>query len=570
MFWNKFPYTNFHDLNLDWILSKVKENAQRIIDIVKGDIVVGKATADGEGNNIVDTYETKTNANVTYDSLQTQINENKSDIQTNATNIANNSNNIKKIVDGDTVVGKASADGNGNNIVSTYETKTDATNKQSGLQNQITNITNGTTVVGKASADASGNVITTTYETKTDATSKQSALQTQITNIINGTTTVEEAVHASVAAYADEAGQADEATKATQDGNGAVISTTYETVTHANSQYQAINTRIDNLPSAGGTSERFDMSNVFVIADDILNFSYPSANSNWYTTLQTTFGGTWDYRVYPGNSIAGTENNIYGNVVSLIASISEETRNAVKTVIFAAGMNDLNSYDISAGIDSTVAALKQCFPNAALCFFPSISWKSVIDGVHTMISELEKRNVAVSGLAYTWLGLYPDSVATTSETAHLSASGNALVAGMIYQFIKYGNDNLNAHYSFSGTASGVTGNQTLDMWLNEGTITLKFKASTTGGGQGSGGGQIMPSTFYVDDEINFVLLTPGSDGPTYYLTAFRIYGNHYFYVEPIMKWSATSTTSPSAVTGQYSSPVDVDICVSFAYPTSSS
>ena len=481
MFWNKFPYTNFHDLNLDWILSKVKENAQRIIDIVKGDIVVGKATADGEGNNIVDTYETKTNANVAYDSLQTQINENKSDIQTNATNIANNSNNIKKIVDGDTVVGKAS-----------------------------------------------------------------------------------------VAAYADEAGQADEATKATQDGNGAVISTTYETVTHANSQYQAINTRIDNLPSAGGSSERFDMSNVFVIADDILNFSYPSANSNWYTTLQTTFGGTWDYRVYPGNSIAGTENNIYGNVVSLIASISEETRNAVKTVIFAAGMNDLNSYDISAGIDSTVAALKQCFPNAALCFFPSISWKSVIDGVHTMISELEKRNVAVSGLAYTWLGLYPDSVATTSETAHLSASGNALVAGMIYQFIKYGNDNLNAHYSFSGPAPGVTGNRTLDMWLNEGTITLKFKASTTGGGQGSGSGQIMPSTFYVDDEINFVLLTPGSDGPTYYLTAFRIYGNHYFYVEPIMKWSATSTTSPSAVTGQYSSPVDVDICVSFAYPTSSS
>ena len=33
--WNKFPWTNFHDLNLDWIIQKVKELEVKVLDAAK-------------------------------------------------------------------------------------------------------------------------------------------------------------------------------------------------------------------------------------------------------------------------------------------------------------------------------------------------------------------------------------------------------------------------------------------------------------------------------------------------------------------------------------------------------
>lgn len=41
MFVNQFPYTNFHELNLDWLLRKIKENnikMEELENIWKGNI----------------------------------------------------------------------------------------------------------------------------------------------------------------------------------------------------------------------------------------------------------------------------------------------------------------------------------------------------------------------------------------------------------------------------------------------------------------------------------------------------------------------------------------------------
>ncbi len=76
----------------------------------------------------------------------------------------------------------------------------------------------------KATQDASGNVITTTYATKTELSKKldtsSAFTKTQADNLYLGKT-----------AKAVSAGTADTATKATQDGTGKVIATTYATKT---------------------------------------------------------------------------------------------------------------------------------------------------------------------------------------------------------------------------------------------------------------------------------------------------------------------------------------------------
>ena len=78
----------------------------------------------------------------------------------------------------------------------------------SGIETQISNIVDGTTVVGKASKDSDGNVIKDTY-----------AKQADLTKVVDGTTKV------------GKAGTADSATKATQDGSGNTITSTYVNLT---------------------------------------------------------------------------------------------------------------------------------------------------------------------------------------------------------------------------------------------------------------------------------------------------------------------------------------------------
>lgn len=97
--------------------------------------------------------------------------------------------NVDNTSDASKNVNSAVKDGSGNNIVSTYETKTDAqakinalTKNSVGLGN-VDNTADANKVVKGANEDGSGNVISTTYETKTDATTKQTGLQTAIAAI---------------------------------------------------------------------------------------------------------------------------------------------------------------------------------------------------------------------------------------------------------------------------------------------------------------------------------------------------------------------------------------------------
>lgn len=134
---------------------------------------------------------------------------------------------------------KADADGAGNNIQNTYATKTEVNAKanQSALEDVIdgtttvakANTANSAASATKASQDGAGNNIQNTYATKAEMEAIPIFDEDgQYSNLSVG-----EAAHATSADSATSAGSAttatsaDSATKAIQDGEGNVISTTY-------------------------------------------------------------------------------------------------------------------------------------------------------------------------------------------------------------------------------------------------------------------------------------------------------------------------------------------------------
>lgn len=507
MFWNKFPYTNFHELNLDWILNKIK-------DIISGNQSVGvaeKAIADEDGNNIASTYATKIYCDSTF--------ETKKDAQNSHQNLQSQ---ITNIVNGTTIVGKATADGNGNNIVNTYETKKDADASHSSLETaisqnttNISNITSGVVTVGKAVSDGNGNNIVNTYETKKDATASHNTLQnsitqntTNITNITSGNTA---------------------AGKAEADAAGNVITETYETKNHATSEYARLDARIDNISGGGGgeSAEFFDMSSVFVLSDKMLNDSLPNTTSNWFLKLRTLYGGsasTWDYRAISGIGFVTKDTSTNFDLAQYVSGpitldIAAETRAKYKTVLVVCGSNDDNGATLVSKAQSAANELKTAFPNAKIIFFTGVNFGNAISGfldINSALSMID--DVYVCPLAYTWLGLKPDYVAGTSPK-YLTADGNNYIASCMRNFIDLRDSIVCNTITITKTDYTIDGNITVSYLQNGAIIEVRVQA-TAKGGFPINADNITPSTLFSDDRniINkSVVLSDGDVGGTRYL-----------------------------------------------------
>lgn len=143
-----------------YILDKLNIKLDTLIDeLENGDFIVNKATNDENGSNIKDTYETKADATTKNSTLNTKVDTLKSELE-----------------NGSIIVKKAYNDSANNNIAQTYETKSDATTKNNAITRNVstlkTDLGNGGFVVKKAETDGANNVIHTTYETKLDANAK--------------------------------------------------------------------------------------------------------------------------------------------------------------------------------------------------------------------------------------------------------------------------------------------------------------------------------------------------------------------------------------------------------------
>lgn len=121
-------------------------DAQTVEDILGGNEIVGKANADGAGNIISDTYATKAQLSTAIEAEQSAREQADDTLQTNIDNEASAREEADTTLQG--------------NIASEATARENA---DTALGSRIDDVVDGTTIVGKATADASGNTITTFY-----------------------------------------------------------------------------------------------------------------------------------------------------------------------------------------------------------------------------------------------------------------------------------------------------------------------------------------------------------------------------------------------------------------------
>lgn len=164
-----------HRTGVDGDVAEMSDKVDEFSELVNDFVTAGKAVMDDDGNVIKSTYAKiadilNGNIGVLKYMKSDSSKENISAIEPRLMALivilqgyfSNGKANSAAVAD------KATADGNGQNIVNTYETKTNV----AALQTAIGKILDGTSVVGKALKDGSGNSIESTYETKSDASSK--------------------------------------------------------------------------------------------------------------------------------------------------------------------------------------------------------------------------------------------------------------------------------------------------------------------------------------------------------------------------------------------------------------
>ena len=174
----------------------------------------GLAVNDEVGNNLIGTYETKTDsANKLTQAKSfatTEANRVKNELLNGAGSAYDTLSELADLIidNKDTIqalekIATSKADANHvhkhieiDGLEDTYETKTDANNKLSLLSEQVFNLADGLNTgtieplyAISALRDRDGNIITSTYETKNDATSKHAELNTKVEKITPFTAT---------------------------------------------------------------------------------------------------------------------------------------------------------------------------------------------------------------------------------------------------------------------------------------------------------------------------------------------------------------------------------------------
>lgn len=180
----------------------------------------------------------------------------------------------------------------------TFLTKTEASNTYLGKTAKAASATTADSAT-KATQDGSGNVITTTYATKAEVTSGLASKQPVGDYATNTTLTEGLSTKLDATAKAVSAGTADTATKATQDANGNVIHTTYAT----KSELGGINTYASKEDIISAAETALNGANPVSAGDPTLDeiktaIAELQANADVIHIVETNKEGASWYRVW--------------------------------------------------------------------------------------------------------------------------------------------------------------------------------------------------------------------------------------------------------------------------------
>lgn len=466
-FFEQFPYTNFHELNLDWIIRTLKELDGSLTDFVKLNTI---KYANPIEHDITRSYETNTvvvdsHSGNAYISVKPVPNGVSIDNTEYWTEIFNYVNDVDKVISG-------ISHNNKNSATATADIADGSMFWYYGNLYQATkDITAGDQIVVGSNCRA----VTLNELLKNEIAariSKDSELQTNLNNVSGTLQSKDAELQTNIDKVQTNLNSVSVAMQ-TKDmelqTNINRVQTNLDNVSGTlQSKDAELQTNINNVSGTlqymiNGIYNKYQKNNVVVIGDSFCADWYSFPKKSWAHRLKDLIGSD-NFRIYSygGAGYVGKDNvnakTYQQNFDDYVKSDYANTKNDVTLVILSGGVNDTEynpSYqkELDAA-KNFILDVQDYFPNAKIvglnCVALNKIARNVVCGINFAFDSLGIPNTT---FAMAWLLGKSDFF--LEDKLHPNDLGQDFIAKKFYSFLMTGNDSIADRYNF--VSDGVSG-----------------------------------------------------------------------------------------------------------------